>query len=556
MSNIHVSEKLKRKKTRTVSAKPVQRRLLIPLGAVFFVMISGFITVLFYMQQRSLNQSSRQVLENASHRLSGLLVEQSRALAALEEVFLRDPGLRDALKDQDRQRLLADYKSIFVQLREKYGITHFYFHRLNRVNLLRVHKPEKHDDLIDRCTALEAERTGKTSSGIELGPLGTFTLRVVHPVFEGRTLIGYLELGKEVEDILNKLHIEKGVELAVTIHKSVLKREKWEKGMEMLGRKADWDRFPDDVLIYSSLPRFSVEIGRFFRERGRRSGGLLTETIFDERTWRALVSPLSDVSGSEVGDLIIFNDVSESVSHFNRVLSVWSATALALFIVLFSWLYTGLRRVDQTIQQQQNELVARERRYRDIAETIADWIWEVDSQGRFTYCSQRCMQILGYSPEEMVGKTPFDFMETAEVEKVGKTVGNCVTQKAPFKNLINWYVAKDGGLVCLQSSGIPVFDDAGRFLGCRGADSNVTERKKVEREKERLISELQSALAKVKTLSGLLPICASCKKIRDDKGYWNQIESYIHNHSGAQFTHSICPDCAKKLYPELYEDEE
>ena len=63
--------------------------------------------------------------------------------------------------------------------------------------------------------------------------------------------------------------------------------------------------------------------------------------------------------------------------------------------------------------------------------------------------------------------------------------------------------------------------------------------------------KLQDALGKVKTLTGLLPICASCKKIRDDKGYWNQIESYIKSHSEAEFTHSICPDCAEKLYPEL-----
>ena len=58
----------------------------------------------------------------------------------------------------------------------------------------------------------------------------------------------------------------------------------------------------------------------------------------------------------------------------------------------------------------------------------------------------------------------------------------------------------------------------------------------------------------MKKLSGLLPICASCKKIRDDKGYWNQIESYIHDHSEAEFSHGICPDCFKRLYPDLYEE--
>lgn len=90
------------------------------------------------------------------------------------------------------------------------------------------------------------------------------------------------------------------------------------------------------------------------------------------------------------------------------------------------------------------------------------------------------------------------------------------------------------------------------------ADSNLLsrairyaiERKKAEKEREELIRELRKALAKIKTLHGLLPICASCKRIRDDKGYWNQIEIYISEHSEAGFTHGICPECLEKLYPD------
>lgn len=70
----------------------------------------------------------------------------------------------------------------------------------------------------------------------------------------------------------------------------------------------------------------------------------------------------------------------------------------------------------------------------------------------------------------------------------------------------------------------------------------------IDREKEQLLKDLKKALEKVKVLSGLLPICCSCKKIRDDKGYWNQIEVYIRDHSDAEFSHGLCPDCAKKLY--------
>jgi hypothetical protein len=80
---------------------------------------------------------------------------------------------------------------------------------------------------------------------------------------------------------------------------------------------------------------------------------------------------------------------------------------------------------------------------------------------------------------------------------------------------------------------------------------DVTERKKAETEREQLISQLQEALANVRQLNGMLPICAACKKIRDDQGYWQQIESYIRIHSEVEFTHGLCPDCAEKAFAEI-----
>ena len=86
--------------------------------------------------------------------------------------------------------------------------------------------------------------------------------------------------------------------------------------------------------------------------------------------------------------------------------------------------------------------------------------------------------------------------------------------------------------------------------------NDITDKKHIEIEKDKLINELQKAANEIKTLRGILPICSYCKQIRNDKGYWEKIESYIHEHSDTQFSHGICPECAKKYYPDMdiYDD--
>ncbi|GAB4389104.1 MAG: hypothetical protein Kow0025_12390 [Thermodesulfovibrionales bacterium] len=96
----------------------------------------------------------------------------------------------------------------------------------------------------------------------------------------------------------------------------------------------------------------------------------------------------------------------------------------------------------------------------------------------------------------------------------------------------------------------PLFDGEGRVWRVIESCRDITERVRAEEERERLIAELQGALAKIKTLKGLIPICAWCRKVRDDKGYWEQLESYVREHSDADFTHGICPDCVKKIEEE------
>lgn len=114
------------------------------------------------------------------------------------------------------------------------------------------------------------------------------------------------------------------------------------------------------------------------------------------------------------------------------------------------------------------------------------------------------------------------------------------------------HCSSDGTCKDMEVHGFPIFDDRGSLIQMIEYCVDVSERKHAAAEREKLIQDLQKALEDVNTLSGLLPICSSCRKIRDDKGYWNSLEQYICEHSDAEFSHGLCPECAHKLYPDYF----
>ena len=175
----------------------------------------------------------------------------------------------------------------------------------------------------------------------------------------------------------------------------------------------------------------------------------------------------------------------------------------------------------------------------------------MDTTGRLGYCSEKVKDYLGYTVEEVIGKNIIDFTGHKEANKIVRTLKQSIENQSPIYELEYWSTHKTGKPVYVLMDAVPVFDGKGRLLGYRGVSKDMTSQKENEIERERLIAELEDALARIKTLSGLLPICASCKKIRDDRGTWNHLESYIQFHSKAAFSHSYCPECADRLLSDI-----
>ncbi|MFH1984662.1 MAG: PAS domain S-box protein [Pseudomonadota bacterium] len=196
-----------------------------------------------------------------------------------------------------------------------------------------------------------------------------------------------------------------------------------------------------------------------------------------------------------------------------------------------------------------------EERYRLLLEAIPDPVVVYGSNHVISYINEAFAETYGWAKNDLIGGM-IDFVPPEEIEN---------TKEAWRRTLLGEKVffetkrkTKDGRVLNIQLRTSILKDRVGNHTASIVIHRDVTLLKQTEMERERLIGELQKALSEVKKLSGLLPICSHCKKVRDDKGYWNQIESYIGDHSEAKFSHSICQECAKKYFPEMdiYDDKD
>jgi len=193
-----------------------------------------------------------------------------------------------------------------------------------------------------------------------------------------------------------------------------------------------------------------------------------------------------------------------------------------------------------------------EERFRSIVENSAAGYFFIDRNGCFRSVNTAWLRLHKYDfPEEILGH----HFSTTQIEEDQALLEEIIKRLKAGASVAEGELkrrCKDGSLGWHIFSINPVQKE-GKVIGLEGFLVDITERKQAEVEREKLINQLQGALNTIKTLKGLLPICANCKKIRDDTGYWHQVERYVQEHSDVQFSHGICPECLVILYPEFCE---
>ncbi|MDK1032003.1 MAG: diguanylate cyclase, partial [Planctomycetia bacterium] len=395
------------------------------------------------------------------------------------------------------------------------NITHFYVHDTDRVNFLRVHKPDRYGDVIDRFTMMKTAKTAEPASGIELGPLGTLTLRAVHPWRIDGRLIGYIELGMGVDHLVKELRESLGIDVMLLVDKRFLNRRDWVAGMRMLGRKADWEQFADSVVANRTIEHVPPEMTKWLNQAHRDQTKGHFEVTIEGRRHSVGSLRLRDVSGREIGDIVVFHDATAQYAALRRFIGFLAAVCADAGIGLFVLFYVILGRAQRSLQaahakaleesharqEQQEHHYAEAQRKQEFLENMVESLTHpfcvIDANDYTVKLANSA--ILGDRPLghqtcyalTHKGDKPCKGEHTCPLEEVKRTKKPVTVEHVHYD--------RDGNALDVEVHGYPIFDSEGNVVQMIEYCLDITQRKRAEQavaDKSRQLEKANRLLAK------------------------------------------------------------
>jgi len=383
-------------------------------------------------------------------------------------------AIAKALESKNRQSLEQLASGYYKTLKEKNQVTHMYFLDAERRVVLRMHQPDRYGDVIDRETAKQAELTGQRAAGIELGPLGTLTLRVVVPWNLGERRIGYLELGIELEDILAGIELDNPFEIVLVVDKRWLQREDWLEGHQQIDQAYRWSLLEQYVAIYPEkgidhlLPLIRDYLGckddacRHILELGDIYYGLNH-------------TPFLDASGREIGALIMLLDLSTQNIDLSRTLQRTMALFIGFMLLFVLLLYLLISRSEKA----RHAAEARLKLYGEAFTNTIGGIIITDSKGAIIDVNAAFEMVTGYSKEEAVGNNPSMLKSGQQDDQFYHRMWEMIQQRGQWQGRI-LNRRKNGDIYPEHLSITAIRDESGEVKNYIGVFLDASEQEQLE----------------------------------------------------------------------------
>lgn len=343
---------LSRMKPSSLGVQPrrVKASFIGPFAIVLTFILGAFVAMAYYLEVRVRDRALAERVTAVAKLVDQKLSKDTNLMQAVLRTLMGNQAIEAAFASLDRDALLREAGPLFETLRADHRITHLYFNGPDLVNVLRLHSPGEFGDLINRETMTKARDQGGAVHGLELGPLGTLTLRLVVPWRGANGVLGYLEIGEEIGYLVDEIRDSLSVHLFVLVDKGFMLPQQWQHGMALFKRQGSWDRFGSRVVVAQTASQLPTALNdRVLASLG--SGG--TEVFRDaSRTLHLAMLPLNDASGRRIGDFVVMRDITTLQQTFlNSVLAVTLLSLLAGAGVL-GLFYFALERVERDYQRQ------------------------------------------------------------------------------------------------------------------------------------------------------------------------------------------------------------
>ncbi|PHS77368.1 MAG: hypothetical protein COB59_09380 [Rhodospirillaceae bacterium] len=476
----------------------LRQKVLTPLTMALVLVMVVFSGWILMSENEARQHAQTDLSEKINHNFKMSL---SRGLMTmhfkLDQIGERE-DIVNAFLRRDRASLLALTKPLFDDLKAEHKITHLSFLGPDRVNFLRVHQPKRHGDTVNHVTILEAEKIRDSFFGLEIGSFGTFTQRYVKPIFEQAELLGYVELGMEIEHLLPHITDNTNAKSSIILHKVGVDRKSWERGMKSLDRRADWDRYKSAVVIYesswvgpdlSSLVDEAIDLGHTEHTRIDKDGEVFNISFV----------PIMDAVNREVGDLVVINDISDIVasSHLKVLTAIASCISIAALYLI--WLYPFLGRVQSRIEKSQLDMLEKDKIIRQNEKKLSNIIasspavtYTAAAGGDYaaTYISPNVKDLMGLDPEDFLSAPAFwaDHIHPDDVDRIFDERSNLFVHE---KCTHDYRFRKpDGSYMWVRDDMKLIFDDESKPKEIIGSWSDITNHKMLEHSIQEHIKEI------------------------------------------------------------------
>jgi serine phosphatase RsbU (regulator of sigma subunit)/PAS domain-containing protein len=488
----------------------ITKRILIPLGLTLLILLTTSIVSIYWLQRLHLNEEVEEHLKEVEQLFQMKLDEEAKALLSQINLLQMNKELQNAYRTKDRETLLRHAMPFFQTIHAKYQVTHFYFIELDKVCFLRVHNPPRYGDTIPRFTLADAIRQDTPVYGIELGKFGTFTLRVVSPWRVDGELIGYLELGKEIEHLTVALKKILNVELFFTIDKSYLNRADWQEGLKMMGRTGDWAQFRHVVVIDKTMPAIPPELKESLDKPSLQAkhdylAAILQLSVGDKQ-YRGGFVPLIDAGNRKLGEIIVLNDVSEQETALRTLSIILITISVIIGGALLGFFYLFIGCIESKLIKVHTDLIAAEKSQNKLAKEKIQQQTEflrivIDSLDHpFYIINANNYQIdIANSATSSLGLWPSATCHALTHNRSEPCTG--ANEPCPLKEIRNTkkpvvvehiHFDKAGNPRHFEVHGFPIFDQQGNITQMIEYSLDITERKRAEQEIARLNERLKA----------------------------------------------------------------